>query len=122
MVFPTGRPSTAGLPTVDKGSTDALITTKIVPNTGVPGSQVFGLYPTPDTPSNDQVLWPALLIEASPAKIVLGEMDNVFWVSAQGEVTNMVAEDVINIGADTYIVYQLANRTDVWAHFCVKRS
>src|SRR6185436_362795 len=93
VVYPAGRPHQTAVADVDKFGTEVFETTGIIPTEGLPGSPSFSIFQTPDTPDYTSPLWPALLIEASPVRQVLGEMDDVFWVSAHGEDTDLVTED-----------------------------
>lgn len=123
VLYPAGEPDrTTGVLAVDQGASGTHQQSDFIPNVGVPGTQTYNLWPTPHTPSNISPLWPVMAIECVPDRMVMGEMSDTYWVSAQGESTNLVAEDQVTVGNDVYLVFPQANRTDIWAHFAVKRA
>ena len=62
------------------------------------------------------------MIESTPADLVLGEMDNVFWVSGHTETGFVTSEDTFALSGDTFIAFQNCNRTDPWAFFAIKEE
>lgn len=124
-VFPCGSPSAQQLipiPTLADFDNATQINTflKFVPNTGLPGVAAYLLNQTPDTPSYVSPLVPAMLFESVPVRQFLGELDNVFWVSALGQTTNLLTEDTITIAGVRYKVFQNCNRTDLWAFLAIR--
>jgi len=96
--------------------------TKVIPGDGSPGTVVARIFQITDTPSDKSTLWPTMVIERSPAIQALGELHEVYWVSAIGNPSNLVAEDTITIGDETFRVFQNCNRTDVHSHFAMKEA
>jgi hypothetical protein len=122
VVYPAGLATLSGVADVDKFGVGLLVPTGIIPNENIPGTQTFSILQTPDSPEFSSVLWPATFIEAVPVRQALGELADVYWVSAEGESTDLLAEDTIEISGDLYIVFTQANRTDVWNFMAIRRS
>lgn len=99
---------------------------EIIPQANVGTAPTFKLYKSPDSGGDKAVLWPVTAMAAPDTNehILLGELDDVFWVSASPGPTNsgMVSEDTVTIGADTYHVFQQANRTEEHNYFAVKQG
>lgn len=92
------------------------------PDTGVPGSASWSLYPTPDSGGDIYWLIPATVMDSDDNTedfLSYGELDEVFWVSRGGTLTS---EDTIEIGSDQYRVFQNGNRTEEWAYMALKET
>jgi hypothetical protein len=119
-VFPCGQAYQGGS-SADRYFSTSLEVTKFCPPSGNPGTQQIEILQTMDT-TNVSILWPATLIESIPDVIALGEMDNVFWVSAVTDGSNIVTEDTITKDNHTYKVFQNCNRSNNWALFALRQS
>lgn len=124
VVWPAGQvnEADAGISETDKPYASIHVIDDVIPNDGNPGSPVANLEQTPNTGDDLTPVWPALLIEVTPAQQLHGELDNVFWVSAVGSVTNLVSEDTIEVGSDIYDVFKNCNRSEVFSHLAIKRE
>lgn len=127
VVYPAGLPDWTTAEPEDRGwmqSTSPLfISTKMIPNSGHPGTSAVEVMQTPGSPNDLCIPFPATIVEAdAPAFRVYGEIHGLFWVNSTLTSGNMVAEDTIAIGVDTYLVLQNCNRTDHFAFYCVKEE
>ena len=68
-------------------------------------------------------MFPLTLFMAEPSRQFLGEIDNVFWISATGGLT---AEDSLLDTAvspeEQYDIFQNIHRTDDWSFYAIKRE
>jgi hypothetical protein len=92
----------------------------IIPNSGVPGAQAMRLVPTPNSDGDISVPIPCTIVSAEALSLV-GEMDGVYWVSAE-QASTIVSEDTITIGTDRYKIFQSGTRTELFSFFCVKEA
>lgn len=122
VCFPAGMPNMTGIDVADRGSSGLRTTLIFIPGTDIPGVPVGTLNQTPGTVDFVSPLWPAILIESQPVRQVLGELDGVYWVSANGEATDLLTEDTIEAEGFLHHVFQNCNRTDQWSHLAVRRS
>lgn len=97
----------------------------IIPVSGQPASGTYLLKPTPG--SGDAQYWRVqilLVIWELPVTganyKVLGELDDVFFVSTGGNA--VVSEDRLRDGADRYLILQNGNRTDEWSYCAIKEG
>lgn len=92
------------------------------PDSGVPGTAAWALYPTPNTGGDLYWIIPATVMDSddnSEDFLAYGELDEVFWVHRAGTLTS---EDTITIGSDQYRVFQNGNRTEEWAFMAIKET
>lgn len=92
------------------------------PDTGVPGTATWELYPTPDSGGDIYWILPATVADSDDGSndfFAWGEMDDVFWVHRAGTLTS---EDTITIGSDQYRVFQNGNRTAEWDYMAIKET
>lgn len=127
VVYPAGLPDWTAAEPEDRGwmqgTAPLFITTKMVPNSGHPGTSAVEVMQTPGSPNDLCIPFPATIIETdAPTFRIYGEIHGLFWVNSTLTSGNMVAEDTIAIGGDTYLVSQNCNRTDHFAFFCVKEE
>jgi len=119
--FPGGSQQiTTEIPSTDRYLDDININ-DVIPQSGSPGTNTIDIHQT-EAATFLTVLWPTFIIEITPVQQALGELDNVYWVSALTEAATIVSEDTITIGADVYNVFQNCNRSDKWAHLCIKQE
>lgn len=127
VVYPAGLPNWTTADAEDRGwiqsTTPLFVTTKIIPNSGHPGTTAAYVQQTPNSAHDLTIPFPATIIEANaPTFRVYGELAGLFWVDSSLTSGNMVAEDTISIGSDTYLVLQNCNRTDRFAFYCIKEA
>lgn len=120
VAFPCGNPTRSGVSAANDGSIGTHTTIKLVPNDSIPGVAAYTMNQTPGS-SYRSPLWPVLLMEASPVRQILGELDGVYWVSADGESTDLLTEDSIEAAGFFHHVFQNCNRTDLWSHLAIRR-
>jgi hypothetical protein len=121
VVFPAGQPDITGVSSDDLATDGNYETTLFIPNSGNPGTENLRVTQTPDSPNDISIMWPAVVIEATPLRRVLGQIRDVYWVSAQKTSGLLQAEDTITDGTQKYIVFQNCRRTDIWTFFALKR-
>ena len=97
----------------------------LYPLTGAPGTPNMQLRPTPNTGDDIRIMVPlSPMVTDDPVSgdvyIPVGELDNVFWISAADATTPLTSEDVQKVGDVRYIVFQNGNQADVFSYFCVK--
>lgn len=87
------------------------------------GTPIANLFPADDPSGNKRQLYPLEIFMNSPSKLIVGEIHNVFWVSAAGGLT---AEDTITDTStspnDTYTAFPNIHRTDNWCFLAIKDS
>lgn len=123
-VYPGGDPN---LGLVASGFQDIVIDgwsawNGAIPDSGVPGTAAWQVYPTPDTGGDIYWLVPATVIDSddnSSNFLAYGEIDDVFWVGRGGVLTS---EDTITVDGEVYRVFQNGNRTEEWSYMAVKES
>ena len=90
------------------------------------GDEVNRLYKSNDSGGDKAALFPCTPLSAPDTNEheIYGELDDVFCVSAAPGITgaSIASEDTITVGADTYHVFQGANRTDSYAFCAVKQG
>ena len=124
-IFPCGSGSLTGLlngpddPAVSAAGFDVY---DMVPGVGSPGTATLRIHQITDSPNDKSTLWPTFVIERSPSIQALGELADVYWISAVGTSGNLVSEDFIMIGDETFRVFHNCNRTDLHAHWCVREA
>lgn len=122
-LFPAGSVDNGGAGFNPQDFSGGAYTTRtFVPVTGSPGTVTIRHAQIPDSPNHRSILFPTMIVERTPVQQAYGELADVYWVSTLGNVTNLVAEDLIVSGTDRYIVFQQANRSDLHAHFAVKEG
>jgi hypothetical protein len=90
-----------------------------IPTTGSPGTPTRRLLQTP----TDQFMpIPTIIMQTDPTIALFGTLDNVAWVSAVGDPANLVSEDIVTIDGDDWIVFQNCNRTEIFNFFLVKKE
>ena len=116
---PTLAPATDDLITID--TADAVQWSDIIPVTGIPGSANVQLEPTDNTGDDVRLMVPATIIVSDnagdPIYVPVGELDNIFWVAANGGIT---AEDTFDIGDDRYLILSGGNQTQNWSYVAIK--
>jgi len=123
VIHPAGSPQIVGGLSADKLSLGIFAwTNQFIPFVGVPGSPVSTLKQTPETGDDLSILVPTVIVEYTPTINVLGELDNVFWVSAAAEAATIVSEDDIDVAGVTYRVFQNCNRTELFSFFAMKEA
>lgn len=109
---------------VKPSSTDSFIL--LTPEDGYQGADDFKLSPTEDlsnpgdlklTTTNKVGMMEVHLVEIDPSERTLFELDGVFYCNY----VNFAAEDVLNDGADDYLVVQDVFRTGNGDYFCLKQ-
>ena len=125
-VYPAGFDGSPGYQTGDDWInlpiTDVRLPAYIIPNGGLPGTQSGRLIRTVNTGGNLVQLVPCTVMNTNGSGTgagALGELDQVFWLDAQGGV---VPEDTITIAGEVYRVFQSGIRSDTWALYAVKES
>lgn len=93
----------------------------IIPNSGVPGTELSRLQPTPNGSGTVSPLWPCTLVvqHATLGSGVMGEMHNVYWISAANSPT-IVSKDTVTYLGKTYIVFKSGARGEIFTHFAIK--
>ena len=96
-------------------------TIRRVAGTSAGGGTTAVLFPSPGSPECPP-LFPCILHTFNPSRQIIGELQDVFWVSGQG----LAAEDTIVDNtvspAQTYIVFQNVHRTDNWMYFAIRQA
>lgn len=122
-----------GLPTLTPDSDDTIIASNslglqwddVIPVSGVPGSPLVQLRPTPDAVDDARILVPATIVATDDPGVdiymPIGELDGVFWVSAAGS-TVLTSEDSITIGAIRYRVFQNGTQTAVFSYMAIRED
>lgn len=86
---------------------------------GTPNERLLRSFGSPQ-PSP---IFPLTLLMTNPTRQWLGELDNVFWISATGGLT---AEDFLldtSVSPEAqYDIFQNIHRTDDWSFFAIKRE
>jgi len=119
VVFPCAQTTITSVLTQDKYFQQLLKVTKFVPGSGTPGTQTVEVLQEPGAVST---MFPCVIIMVTPTAQVLGELSDVRWVSAVADVANIVVEDQLDDGVDTWKVFQNCNRTNNWAKFAVREA
>ena len=70
--------------------------------------------------SDHRIMLPAIIVFSSPSPQVLAELDEVFWCSAFGGVTN--EDRYIDSDGIAYRIFQNCNRTDSYAYIAIKEA
>lgn len=124
-MYPCGRTSLTGVVAADFVVNDNAVLdwSIIIPPTGIPGTATLKLMPTPNTVGALHFLVPATICASNsgPPLIfdVLGELDEVYWISASG---GIASEDTFTIGTDTYRIFQNGNRTTEFSFLATKEA
>lgn len=96
----------------------------IIPATGVPGVATVKWRPTPNTGDDIRPLLPITPMATDDTTFdtyfPLGELDNVFWLSASDATTDLTSEDVQKDGDVRYMVFQNGNATEEFNYFALK--
>jgi hypothetical protein len=122
VVFPAGQVDWDGSTSFERPGNGTWIVSDFIPTTGNPGTAVLHMYQTPDSPDYQSALWLATIMEDTPNIEALVQLRGVYWVSAKGESTDLVSEDVIDDGTDVWHVVQNCNRTEPFSHLAFKRE
>jgi hypothetical protein len=117
-LYPSGQTSLSGIATEDNIIGDGSFTwDDVIPPTGVPGTETWQLFDTPNTGDDYKLLVPTCIVSSSGTEQdIVGELDNVYWVSAIGGVTS---EDTLVIGTDRYRIFQNGNRTQEFTFMAI---
>jgi hypothetical protein len=94
----------------------------VIPVSGIPGTQVWQIYPTPNTAGDLYWLIPSTIIDTDDNTndfLPYGELDEVFWVSRGGTLTS---EDTITVDGEVYRVFQCGNRTSEFSYMAIKET
>jgi len=121
VVIPAGRPdgsiNGAVSPQNDRFTLVDASWGEVIPLTAAIGASTANLQPTPGT-LNRTLLFPATIVLSTPAKQILADLPDVFWISGFGAIGS---EDRIRIpGGAAYRVFQNCNRTENYAYLAVK--
>lgn len=84
----------------------------------------------PTVTDNETELYPATVVSnpnganANDSETtVRGEIDHVFWLSAtKSDASAMVAEDMITVGSQRYLVFQNAHRAERYSYFALREA
>ncbi|MCP4897723.1 MAG: hypothetical protein GY906_12185 [bacterium] len=87
-------------------------------SSGSTGTQTANLKPTGD--DEHRVLLPAIVVLANPTVQVLMEIDEVFWISTFGGVTN--EDRYIDDNGVAYRIFQNCNRSDAFSYLAIKEA
>jgi hypothetical protein len=121
-VYPGGRADTPA------DTEDLIVTTltntidftKIIPNSGIPGSPTVQIWPTPDTGGDVEVPIPLTVVASESTNFEIhGELDGCFWLSAAD---GKSSEDRLLISDDRYRIFEGGNRATVFSYICVKEE
>lgn len=117
--YPSGQPALGSLSVEDVIVADGGFTfDDLIPPTGVPGTETLRLQDTPNTGPDLRRIIPVTLVAAStPNFAILGELDQVYWVSAVG---GMSSQDTVTIGGNLYRVFQSGNRALVFSFMAIR--
>lgn len=119
FVYPVANPTAAVLAT--KSAADIIVSTQqFSPQDYAPGTSAAVSLKIHDSPGSAVVLWPTIIIEASPSEMLHGEIPEVAWVSGAG--AGLVAEDAILVGDDTWRVFQNGNQTEDHKKFAIREA
>ena len=118
-VFPVGRLDYAIFPAADKCVANVIDFRLYAPIGAAGTAPTYKLYQTPAT--SLVILIPNFIAQGTPLA-VLGELDNVFWVSSCASPSNIISEDTVTIGGDVYTCFQQGQRTDFYSYFAIKRE
>jgi hypothetical protein len=96
----------------------------IIPNLGLPGTAVYRLQPTPNAGDDLYPMFPVTIVASEDDGgrndiDVLGELDNVFWMSAAGGVSS---EDYTEVSNTRYRIFQNGNRTEIFSYMAIKED
>jgi len=129
VIWPAGTPNKTFVAAEDNATSGLNLTTDLIPRVGNPGTATKVMKQTPETPDDISLLWPTLFIRSgdggSIPRDVHGELDNVYWTSADidGAAATAVSEDrLVDPNDDEYIFFQNCNRTELFSYFCVKEE
>lgn len=104
------------------GYTTGLDWGDIIPGSGVPGTPVNSLLPTPNTGQNLPALFPNAIIELSLAngRQIYGEIPDLYWFPTNE--LNIVSQDRIVVNGVYHRAFQNMNRGDAWAYFAIRED
>tara|TARA_R110000796_G_scaffold93934_5_gene198600 strand:- start:2181 stop:3857 length:1677 start_codon:yes stop_codon:yes gene_type:complete len=123
IIYPFGTPPVQASPALAStgGSFEWQISNAPIPPTGVPGTPLGLLKPTPGTGDDWYMLIaPTLMFtdDTWPTNHkMLGEIDGVFWFHTGGN--TIVSEDRFVQGTKRYTIFANGNRTQVWSYFAL---
>lgn len=126
VVWPAGQTGQDGVLIDDRPGQNLIVGTDFIPNTGNPGTATFFMKQTPDSPNGRSLLWPTIIARegdgGSVPRDVHGELDGVFWSSADIDDQSAIAvsEDTFtDENGERYHIFQNCNRTELFSYFCV---
>lgn len=115
-VLPAGRPSTPIAPR-NNWYGNNLDYQDFIPNSNNPGNPFLIWVPTTMAGGDLYIPIPATLAMRDPSVNLIGQLDDVFWISA---FPGIVSEDTITIGLDTYRIFQNCNRTEQFTFLAIR--
>ena len=119
ICWPCGRVNISDFASEDRASNGNVDMADWIPTTGSPGTPTRRLLQTP----TDQFMpIPPIIMMTDPNVALFGTLDNVAWVSSVGDPANLVSEDIVTIDGDDWIVFQNCNRTEIFNFFLVKKE
>lgn len=121
-VYPCGQTSLTPVATADFVVNDSsgFDWPAIIANTGIPGTATLKLMPTPNTGGALHWLVPATVCSSNTTFLdVLGELDEVYWLSASG---GIASEDTFTISNVRYRIFQNGNRTTEFSFMAFKEG
>lgn len=125
-LYPSGRS-----PSNELEIYDAIITnnygfdwTAIIPTSGLPGTAIYRLMPTPNTGDDLYPLIPCTVVAAETDGgrndiDILGELDNVWWITGGGGISS---EDYVEISNVRYRIFQNGNRSEIFSFMAIEES
>lgn len=119
ICWPCGRINLTSFASEDQASNGNVRMSDWIPVTGSPGTPTRRFL---QTPTDQFMKFPPIIMMTDPTIAIFGTLDNVAWFSTVGDPANAVAEDTIVIDGDTWIVFQNCNRTEIFSHFLVKQE
>lgn len=90
----------------------------VVPTVG--GTPTFELRSTPGATDDFMTLFPPTLVWNTPSQQFVGQLSDTYWISDAGSA--LTSEDEVDIGTDTYIIFQQGNLTDGYNYLALKRT
>jgi hypothetical protein len=84
------------------------------------GTVTYALQSTPGATEDYMPMFGCTLFMDSPNDQFIGQLDDTYWICISG--SSLQAEDELDVGSDTFIIFPMGNQSDDYYHFALKRT